>query len=121
MPNKCSQRVGDDGWRSYQCSKPAKVEENGKWWCTIHAPSAVQKHRDKSDVEYKIKRLKCDKERICASQLLEAAMAWYESGTAQAKHLDGLADCCKAYDDARNSSYTVVTVGCRYVRRERKL
>lgn len=37
---KCSKRVMDkSGWHQYQCRNAAKVTENAKVYCTIHAPS----------------------------------------------------------------------------------
>ena len=32
-------------WRTLSCSKPAKVERAGKWYCTIHDPERVKAKR----------------------------------------------------------------------------
>ena len=43
---RCSENVtSQGGWHRHQCSKNAKVEEGGKWWCKIHSPSYVKSRR----------------------------------------------------------------------------
>ena len=32
-----------------RCSKPAKVQEDGKWFCAVHSPAAVAKRRAARD------------------------------------------------------------------------
>ena len=43
------------GWgHSYhKCGKVASVEEDGKWYCKVHAPSLKKARRDKRDAGYK--------------------------------------------------------------------
>lgn len=44
---RCCEIVMDStGWHSYQCSRKGTLKENGKLWCTQHAPSSVKKRRD---------------------------------------------------------------------------
>ena len=40
----CSSKVFDESIRrAVGCSKPAKFERDGRWFCTIHAPDYVEK------------------------------------------------------------------------------
>ena len=39
MEQKCSERVSDAySWHNHPCTKPVKVERDGKPYCTIHDP-----------------------------------------------------------------------------------
>ena len=40
------------GWSRYRCSKNAKVERDGKSFCTIHDPVRIEEKRDKRHKEY---------------------------------------------------------------------
>ena len=48
---RCEERVSRQGdyWHTYQCSREAVVERNGKWYCKVHDPqyrAQKQKVRD---------------------------------------------------------------------------
>ena len=50
MNHACAGAVKRPGLYSpIPCSKPAKVEEDGKWWCKSHASSEVRKRRAAAD------------------------------------------------------------------------
>ena len=45
---RCSERVYDGSridFRGHMCTRPVKVEVNGKWFCSIHSPEAKAKRR----------------------------------------------------------------------------
>ena len=48
--HQCSGQVYNSGgsWgnRSRQCTRNGTVEEDGKWWCRIHAPSLEAQRRE---------------------------------------------------------------------------
>ena len=51
---QCSVRVHERGdWigRGYPCPKPAKVERDGKWFCTIKDPEYIKAKRAKERAE----------------------------------------------------------------------
>lgn len=43
------------GERNYPCSYYPKFFEDGKWWCTVHRPSAVRDRRAKADAKWRAK------------------------------------------------------------------
>lgn len=60
MSTQCCVTIHDRySFRGRPCSKPAKVEVNGKFYCKAHDPVATQKRRDerqaKWEAEYAIK------------------------------------------------------------------
>ena len=44
-----------NNWNRYPCSRNGVVEEDGKWWCRQHAPSAVKARREKASARYNAK------------------------------------------------------------------
>ena len=52
---KCSARVSDGGRRVtfHDCTRWATTTEDGKPWCSTHAPTAVKARRDERDARYK--------------------------------------------------------------------
>jgi hypothetical protein len=36
-------------YRTRQCSKNAIVEENGKWFCSLHCSNAIQKRKERKE------------------------------------------------------------------------
>lgn len=44
----------------YPCSRRGALEEDGKWWCRTHAPSAVAARRAKSQAKYTAERAEID-------------------------------------------------------------
>ena len=57
MSEQCSERVyrGREvsGW---MCSKPAKVERGGKWYCTVHDPERVAAKQQATSEKYRAER-----------------------------------------------------------------
>lgn len=52
MAEKCSAHTHGDVWRDYPCSKNAKVERDGKWYCGTHDPVKVAERKAKRDAVY---------------------------------------------------------------------
>ena len=55
---KCEEYVsGGSSWssRSRQCSKNAKSQEDGKWYCGTHLPSAVRAKKDAMEARWDAK------------------------------------------------------------------
>ena len=50
--HKCAGEIYESH-RFWDCSKTGKLNEDGKWWCGIHAPSAVAARRAKQDAKWK--------------------------------------------------------------------
>jgi hypothetical protein len=48
----CAERIYSSrgGW--HDCSRTGVVQENGRWWCRQHAPSAKQAKRDAQDTKW---------------------------------------------------------------------
>jgi hypothetical protein len=55
MDERCSAKIPFDTWHDAQCSKPAVVERNGKWYCKIHDPEYIKTKEAKREAEYKSK------------------------------------------------------------------
>jgi hypothetical protein len=52
MKHMCNGRVpASNGFGTVPCSRAGVIEENGKWWCRQHAPSAVTAKREKRRAE----------------------------------------------------------------------
>jgi predicted RNA-binding Zn-ribbon protein involved in translation (DUF1610 family) len=52
---ECCEMVNDSsGWHKFHCARPVKVIRDGKPYCAIHDPEAVQKRREKSDAKYEL-------------------------------------------------------------------
>jgi len=71
-----------NGWNKYRCSKNAKVERNGKHYCTIHDPERArkkaelerikdEKRRESNDYLYASERY-CKKKGLTIEQLKDA-------------------------------------------------
>lgn len=92
---RCSARVYDK-WRidvsGHQCTRAAKVEVEGKWYCGTHEPAAV-KRRDQASYEryqqkysnplrYTEAELQAAKQQARRDALAEAVRVdeWYEQG-----------------------------------------
>lgn len=85
MPNEkrdtiimCSGKVyrGTDGWRGRYdpCSKRAKVERDGVWYCGVHDPVARKEKDDKRHTEWKQRQqteLKATRFKYAAQELCE--------------------------------------------------
>ena len=52
---QCAERVWDN-FHDYACSRSAKNQEDGKWWCTIHTPSRVKAKREAKSAMWKAER-----------------------------------------------------------------
>jgi hypothetical protein len=53
----CSETIWQ-GMARYGCSKAAKVQSGGKWYCTVHSPEAVEKRKKKSAELYEAHHVK---------------------------------------------------------------
>lgn len=54
---RCCVRVtGSSVWHKYPCSRTAKVERNGKWYCGQHDPEAVKRRQEKSEQRWNEKQ-----------------------------------------------------------------
>ena len=87
----CSEKVSprNDSWSRYPCGHSAKVVENGKPYCTIHAPSYVNAKHAKaiaaSDAKWdaihaerqdRAHRIECYPELLAALELALPAIRW---------------------------------------------
>ena len=55
MAEKCAGRKPSlSGYDSYPCHNPGKLQEEGLWWCGIHAPSAVRARREKWQAKWDV-------------------------------------------------------------------
>ena len=63
------------GHHSYPCTKPVKVERDGKHYCTIHDPARVAKKRAAKDAEWNAKWAKQNAERDTAKREADFASA----------------------------------------------
>ena len=53
MAEKCAGRKPSlSGYDSYPCHNPGKLQEEGLWWCGIHAPSACRARRAKAQAKW---------------------------------------------------------------------
>lgn len=53
---RCEEKVWDSSsWHSYQCTRNAKVERDGKHYCTIHDPIRIKEKQDKKHKKWKEK------------------------------------------------------------------
>jgi hypothetical protein len=50
--HKCEARVHSD-FRSHQCYKDAKIERDGKHYCTIHDPVRIEEKRKTKEDKWK--------------------------------------------------------------------
>jgi len=50
------------GWRNYPCGRKGKLAEDGKFYCGVHSPDAVQKRQAKRDASYAALRTKWEAE-----------------------------------------------------------
>ena len=50
---QCQERIYS-AWDNFQCSKNAKVEVNGKHYCTIHNPNRIKEKQEIQRVKNKI-------------------------------------------------------------------
>lgn len=41
-----------NGYEFYPCSRKGKLYEEGKWWCTQHAPSTIQAKRERREARW---------------------------------------------------------------------
>lgn len=46
-------RPGSYGFRGHRCGKTASLNEDGKWYCRIHAPSIVKAKDETRDAKYR--------------------------------------------------------------------
>ena len=53
--HQCSVKVWDDRSFSWQCLKPAKVERDGKWYCSIHDPEYIKAKNKAREEEWERK------------------------------------------------------------------
>lgn len=57
LKHDCSEKIwkpsGNWGYESW-CRRNATVEENGRWWCAIHAPSKVAEREKKLCAKWKV-------------------------------------------------------------------
>lgn len=75
--NRCEEMLFRN-WNRYQCRKTAKVQREGKWYCTIHDPIRIKEKSEQRDEkwneEWRIKQEKQDYEdfavQYCKSQEL---------------------------------------------------
>ncbi len=87
----CAERVyNDPRWVSGDpCQNPAKVEEDGKWWCGTHSKAARSKRRAKQDALYEENR-ELDQGRVDRAHETQR----------RAKHYDALREALEAVLDA---------------------
>ena len=80
----CSKRVYS-GLRhvfgDHRCTRPGTVQENGGWWCAMHVPSTVARHRQEKSEKWEAER-----KREARRDKLEAAAP---------KAIAALEDCIK--------------------------
>lgn len=110
---RCTKMVfsSGDSWNRYACSLPAKVIENGKPWCTIHAPSYVKAKQGKKAVAWKADyeacrskekdnahRIECYTELLAALELALPAIRW--GMTHQPGNMNQWLDCEAAIEAA---------------------
>ncbi len=53
---RCSKKVSADSMAPiyYRCRRNPTIKEKGEWWCWQHAPSVVEKRRDKRDAKWEV-------------------------------------------------------------------
>ena len=61
-----------EGHNSYRCGKTASIEEGGKWYCRIHAPSLVAAKRDARDAKWRASRFAAETARRRAQLISDA-------------------------------------------------
>jgi uncharacterized Zn finger protein (UPF0148 family) len=81
---QCSRRVYRAGqFLGGSCSKPAKVQVDGKWYCAMHNPEKVEARRKKANDKWNAEAALATYERKVrevGTMVLVAAMDWYEGG-----------------------------------------
>lgn len=68
--HKCCKEVWS-GYRGHPCTKPAKVEREGQWYCLIHDPKAVVIRRAKQYAKWEL-QMASRRIELAAPALLEA-------------------------------------------------
>lgn len=53
--HRCAGKVSDNR-RSYPCASNGRYEEEGRWWCGVHAPSKVSERYEKKRAKWADKR-----------------------------------------------------------------
>lgn len=77
----CAERVFTDRMGSHRCFRRGIIQENGKWYCRQHAPSAVAARQRARDEKDKRKWDILDKRAAvqrCERAVIEAARRWHE-------------------------------------------
>ena len=75
----CSKRVFSGArWdmRGHMCGFAATVQEEGKWYCKRHAPSAETAKREKWEADFEAKQKAYDAERIAQKEASRRAKAY---------------------------------------------
>lgn len=53
IKGQCSATVPEGLWSSHQCSKKAKVNREGRLYCTIHDPEYIKKKDEKEEEKWR--------------------------------------------------------------------
>lgn len=83
MSNQMCSAATWSGWHERPCTRRGSVEEDGKWWCKQHAPSAQKARDDERNRKYEAKR--ASRQRGHAAKL-----ARYEIVTYARELMDGV-------------------------------
>lgn len=91
MSHKCQKRVYNgrrDDWIGHQCGRPARVQEEGRWLCSLHTADGIKKRNEaiqakwKAQDEIRDKRIEQntkDKQKLALfDELLEALKAYVQ-------------------------------------------
>ena len=90
----CAKRAhvtrGDTG---YSCARIATIDEDGRWWCWQHAPSAEERRKAASDAKYATESAARNRKRDIEKAeaiVVDAAMAWYLDSNKKFQLVDAL-------------------------------
>ncbi len=97
----CSARVYDSSIRtSFMCSKAAKVERDGHWYCTIHDPVRRRAAQEKSNAAHNA-RMEANRRASALEEAMsmlgkEVFAAYHDDSTTIAEFGDVVANLCEA-------------------------
>ena len=104
MEEQCSREVADSvSLHYYPCRRKAKVERDGKPYCTIHDPEYIKAKREKWNVEWE-EKAKCWERSRARSDALDAATKGLT--TEELQRLNP--NLCKAAPDMYEALRTIV-------------
>lgn len=49
-----------DSWHAPRCTRPGKVQRDGKWFCGVHNPVRAEQRREKREAEWRARERRID-------------------------------------------------------------